>query len=58
MDKKKLINWDAIALDGSNIRTLKTAARAKKHPGELADHELARSRADLGTKVHLASNCT
>lgn len=58
MDEKKLINWDAITLSGSNTRALKTAARTKKHPGELVDHGLARSRTGLGTKVHLATNCT
>ncbi len=30
LDDKKLIDWDAIALDGSNIRALKAAAGAKK----------------------------
>ena len=31
LDEKKLIDWDAIALDGSNIRALKAAAGAKKN---------------------------
>lgn len=31
LDDKKLIDWDAIALDGSNIRALKAAAGAKKN---------------------------
>lgn len=31
LDDRKLIDWDAIALDGSNIRTLKAAAGAKKN---------------------------
>ncbi|MBS1206113.1 MAG: family transposase [Proteobacteria bacterium] len=30
LDEKELIDWDVIALDGSNIRTLKAAAGAKK----------------------------
>lgn len=31
LDEEKLIDWDAIALDGSNIRALKAAAGAKKN---------------------------
>ncbi|CTQ23781.1 transposase (fragment) [Klebsiella variicola] len=30
LDEKELVNWDVIALDGSNIRALKAAAGAKK----------------------------
>lgn len=30
-DEKELIDWDVIALDGSNIRALKAAAGAKKN---------------------------
>jgi hypothetical protein len=30
LDEKKLVDWDVIALDGSNIRALKAAAGAKK----------------------------
>ncbi len=30
LDERKLIDWDAIALDVSNIRALKSAAGAKK----------------------------
>jgi len=32
LDENELIDWDAIALDGSNIRALKAAAGAKKIP--------------------------
>ncbi len=31
LDEKSLIDWDVIALDGSNIRALKAAAGAKKN---------------------------
>ncbi len=31
LDKKELIDWDVIALDGSNVRALKAAAGAKKN---------------------------
>jgi transposase len=31
LDENELIDWDAIALDGSNIRALKAAAGAKKN---------------------------
>lgn len=31
LDESELIDWDAIALDGSNIRALKAAAGAKKN---------------------------
>ena len=31
LDEKKLVDWDVIALDGSNIRALKAAAGAKKN---------------------------
>lgn len=31
LDEKELIDWDVIALDGSNIRALKAAAGAKKN---------------------------
>lgn len=31
LDAKMLVDWDAIALDGSNIRALKAAAGAKKN---------------------------
>jgi len=31
LDEKELIDWDAIALDGSNIRALKAAAGTKKN---------------------------
>lgn len=31
LDKEKLVDWDVIALDGSNIRALKAAAGAKKN---------------------------
>ncbi|GAB7197924.1 hypothetical protein OS11_42010 [Dickeya oryzae] len=30
LDEKALIDWDVIALDGSNVRALKAAAGAKK----------------------------
>ncbi len=30
LDEKELLDWDAIALDGSNVRALKAAAGAKK----------------------------
>lgn len=30
LNEKKLIDWGAIALDGSNMRALKTAVGAKK----------------------------
>ncbi|WON76999.1 IS5 family transposase [Serratia sp. UGAL515B_01] len=57
LDENKLIDWDAIALDGSNIRALKAAAGAKKkYPDELKDHGLGRSRGGFGTKVHLATD--
>ncbi len=31
LDEQSLINWDVIALDGSNVRALKAAAGAKKN---------------------------
>ncbi len=31
LDEKELLDWDAIALDGSNVRALKAAAGAKKN---------------------------
>ena len=31
LDEKELVDWDVIALDGSNIRALKAAAGAKKN---------------------------
>lgn len=31
LDEKSLVDWDIIALDGSNIRALKAAAGAKKN---------------------------
>ncbi len=31
LDEKALIDWDVIALDGSNVRALKAAAGAKKN---------------------------
>ena len=31
LDERELIDWDVIALDGSNIRALKAAAGAKKN---------------------------
>lgn len=31
LDENGLVGWDAIALDGSNIRALKAAAGAKKN---------------------------
>ncbi len=31
LDEKALIDWDVIALDGSNVRALKAAADAKKN---------------------------
>lgn len=55
---KKIIDWDAIAIDGSNIRALKAAVGAKKHPDELNDHGLGRSRGGFGTKIHLVTDCT
>ncbi|MGL5102358.1 MAG: IS5 family transposase, partial [Plesiomonas sp.] len=59
LDDKKLIDWDAIALDGSNIRALKAAAGAKKkYPDDLSNHGLGRSRGGFGTKIHLATDCT
>ncbi|WP_263058664.1 IS5 family transposase [Pectobacterium colocasium] len=59
LDEKSLIDWDVIALDGSNIRALKAAAGAKKkHPDELDDHGLGRSRGGFGTKIHLATDGT
>lgn len=30
LDEQELVDWDVIALDGSNIRALKAAAGAKK----------------------------
>ncbi|MEH0875758.1 IS5 family transposase [Pectobacterium cacticida] len=59
LDEKALIDWDVIALDGSNVRALKAAAGAqKKHPDELEDHGLGRSRGGFGTKIHLATDGT
>ncbi|EOL8851569.1 IS5 family transposase [Klebsiella michiganensis] len=59
LDENGLVGWDAIALDGSNIRALKAAAGAKKkHPDELDEHGLGRSRGGFGTKVHLATDST
>nr|WP_258286403.1 IS5 family transposase [Salmonella enterica] len=59
LDEKELVDWDVIALDGSNIRALKAAAGAKKkHPDELDDHGLGRSRGGFGTKIHLATDGT
>ena len=55
---EKRIDWDAITLDGSNIRTLKAATGAKKHPDELAEHVSDRSRGGFGTKILLATDCT
>lgn len=40
LDGKKLIDWDAIAPDGSNIRALKAAEGAKKYPDDLNNHVL------------------
>ncbi|ACT08885.1 Transposase and inactivated derivatives-like protein [Dickeya chrysanthemi Ech1591] len=59
LDEKALIDWDIIALDGSNVRALKAAAGAKKkHPDECEDHGLGRSRGGFGTKIHLATDGT
>ncbi|MBN3064288.1 IS5 family transposase [Pectobacterium aquaticum] len=58
-DEKALIDWDVIALDGSNVRALKAAAGGeKKHPDECEDHGLCRSRGGFGTKIHLATDST
>nr|WP_226103770.1 IS5 family transposase [Dickeya dianthicola]MCA7002480.1 IS5 family transposase [Dickeya dianthicola] len=59
LDKKELIDWDVIALDGSNVRALKAAAGAKKkHPDECEDHGLGRSRGGFGAKIHLVTDGT
>ncbi|MDF7680404.1 IS5 family transposase [Enterobacteriaceae bacterium ESL0689] len=59
LDEKSLIDWDVIALDGSNIRALKAAAGAKKkYPDDSDDHGLGRSRGGFGTKIHLATDGT
>jgi transposase len=58
LDEKKLVDWDVIALDGSNIRALKAAAGAKKTSHDLNDHGLGRSRGGFGTKIHLATDGT
>ncbi|WP_155242652.1 IS5 family transposase [Dickeya zeae] len=59
LDEKELLDWDAIALDGSNVRALKAAAGAKKkYHDELYCHGLGRSRGGFGTKIHLATDST
>ncbi|WP_154666970.1 transposase [Chania multitudinisentens] len=55
LDGKKLIDWDAIALDGGPESR---CGRLKKHPNELKDHGLGRSRGGFGTKTHLSTNST
>ncbi|HGB6406223.1 TPA: IS5 family transposase, partial [Salmonella enterica subsp. enterica serovar Oranienburg] len=57
LDANNLIDWSAIALDGSNIRTLGCAAGgSKKHPDIAGDNGLGRSRGGFGTKIHLATD--
>ncbi|MGC8400672.1 IS5 family transposase [Enterobacter mori] len=56
LDANGLVDWSASALDGSNIRALKCAAGAQKHPDITADNGLGRSRGGFGTKIHLATD--
>lgn len=56
LNANSLIDWSATALYSSNIRALRCAAGAQKHPDIAGDNVLGRSRGGFGTKIHLSTD--